>query len=627
MLSFLFVFGIAHAFQHARSRQSINLMHASHVRINPFHYEPRSRFRFDGKIGLSSNDETNNYGSVSLALQLALRRHFSNVLARPKAPRITAMYDIEQAYNGRNPYWVSAMKADRFPRVKEQDVKILPLLFRPIIVNEIKARIDDNLNDILRNGLLVTGPQGVGKSFSLVNTVIKLESTGEYLVTFIPDCDKWKSALDLVKAIAASFGATTTEIPEMNKKFSGDDAVDNIDLLIDAIATCLAEMEPRKHWVFVFDQINKLFIKDIRPSNSISALLFPYSMIKDVMRAGRVTSVISASANNEAAVSGKHDQFVDYYHQTSMNRLELSRLFDKISGRTKSTMKLLNSTIALTDGVPYYVSKFVGETYKRNATDFYLSEMGLMFSAWGNLYNQVNSLQWKQICENMVTAYFGLTYKKFSLYDKKYFVSTNINGRSKIVPLFPMVIDALRDYFWDSLLHDMNRNVAERIRICKAEGTTGDVLSRLFELSLIQMSLVQESELRLDQGVVLKVPRTIVRFEGLSLPLISEEAALYVPYKSTFPAIDFVWKIRNYIIGVQVHTSTQDDKTVKFEEMCTAAGWTEQHPGNVYHLYLCQEPQFKKNVPDFTPSPNGLIKVFARTVDEIEGLNSLKWWY
>jgi hypothetical protein len=41
---------------------------------------------------------------------------------------------------------------------------------------------------------MVKGTEGMGKSHTLVNTVLKLQSTGEYLVTFIPDCERWNSS-------------------------------------------------------------------------------------------------------------------------------------------------------------------------------------------------------------------------------------------------------------------------------------------------------------------------------------------------------------------------------------------------------------------------------------------------
>jgi hypothetical protein len=62
--------------------------------------------------------------------------------------------------------------------------------------------------------------------------------------------------------------------------------------------------------------------------------------------------------------------------------------------------------------------------------------------------------------------------------------------------------------------------------------------------------------------------------------------------------------------------------------MCIAAGLTEKYPNNIYLLYLCQDISMKRKGRDFAqPTRKKRVKVFARTVDEIDGLNANKWWY
>jgi hypothetical protein len=131
-------------------------------------------------------------------------------------------------------------------------------------------------------GLLVTGPQGHRQEFLLINTVMTLESTRNYLDTYIPDCARWNSAAELVTAIANSFGSKCQSIVDMDKDWSDLQAEINLEDLIDAISKCLATMNPPKQWVLVFDQINKLFTKGDQQVHNISALSFPFSTIRTV---------------------------------------------------------------------------------------------------------------------------------------------------------------------------------------------------------------------------------------------------------------------------------------------------------------------------------------------------------
>ena len=81
------------------------------------------------------------------------------------------------------------------------------ILYRPEIVNEIIPMIKDNLSKPVAQGLMIKGPQGIGKSHSIVNVIQKLQSTGNYLVTFIPNCENWYTSNDLIEAICSSFGS------------------------------------------------------------------------------------------------------------------------------------------------------------------------------------------------------------------------------------------------------------------------------------------------------------------------------------------------------------------------------------------------------------------------------------
>lgn len=63
------------------------------------------------------------------------------------------------------------------------------ILYRPVIVDELVVKVERVLNKDRRSGIMIKGPEGIGKSHSLVNLVRKLQygSNGKYLVTFIQD--------------------------------------------------------------------------------------------------------------------------------------------------------------------------------------------------------------------------------------------------------------------------------------------------------------------------------------------------------------------------------------------------------------------------------------------------------
>jgi len=140
--------------------------------------------------------------------QNALSKALTGFFQRPllDCPEEKSMYMVEDAFGG-NPYWAKSVRTERFRLTLEKGI-----LYRPQIVNEIYAQIAECLEEDVKRGIMVKGPQGIGKSHSLVNTVLKLQSTGEYLVTFIPDCEEWENGRFLLKQICLSFGSTPQDL-------------------------------------------------------------------------------------------------------------------------------------------------------------------------------------------------------------------------------------------------------------------------------------------------------------------------------------------------------------------------------------------------------------------------------
>jgi hypothetical protein len=115
-------------------------------------------------------------------------------------------------------YWKDSVRAERFDETLENGI-----LYRPRITNEI---FNETMKLLQRNaplGLMIKGPHGIGKSHSLVNVVWKLLSTGDYLVTFVPNCENWGNTKYLGETICASFGATYEDVKHLLK----DDSTSN----------------------------------------------------------------------------------------------------------------------------------------------------------------------------------------------------------------------------------------------------------------------------------------------------------------------------------------------------------------------------------------------------------------
>ena len=109
------------------------------------------------------------------------------------------VYDIEQNFILKDRYWIAKVRPERFDASAQANV-----LYRPEIVDNLMKALEDAQGEDQR-GIMVKGPPRIGKSFSIVNLVLHLMSTGKYLVTFFPDCNQWRYTIDfLTDVICAS---------------------------------------------------------------------------------------------------------------------------------------------------------------------------------------------------------------------------------------------------------------------------------------------------------------------------------------------------------------------------------------------------------------------------------------
>jgi len=346
------------------------------------------------------------------------------------------MYQIHEKFLKEDQYWTDKFIGTRFDRTLVKGI-----LYRSNIVDEIVEQVEKSLQQKLRRGIFVKGPQGIGKSHSLVNTVRQLlyGSGGKYLVTFISDCETWRSLQHLLTAICASFNATTDELgiqlrstEELNRT--------ELDKLIDAVDTKLKGQG--RQWVFVFDQVNKLFSR-FPGVDSINGLPFPFDYLSGVMGPNRITAIISASANNEIANIDRHAGFGDYDHCLSFSREEILIAFPEVVARTDDERQ---SLFEITGGMPLQVQKLI--SYNFDLKEYETNEINSIVESLRKLRNQLTEDDFTIVKNSALACLFSRPMKYLRCYDRKHTVPRN----ETFVPVHPLVLSAYREFFWDDVL-------------------------------------------------------------------------------------------------------------------------------------------------------------------------------
>ena len=124
-------------------------------------------------------------------------------VVKPNRNETPAVYILEEGFVPNDRYWMGNIQRERMTSNSK-------VLYRPKIVEDLVQQITSLLKDRDTTELLVTGRPGVGKSYTLINLTRYLLVSQEYLVTFIPDCDKWTSPDDFFNVILESVGVQLT---------------------------------------------------------------------------------------------------------------------------------------------------------------------------------------------------------------------------------------------------------------------------------------------------------------------------------------------------------------------------------------------------------------------------------
>lgn len=528
-------------------------------------------------------------------LEVAIVRYFQTPSIAPFDDQTSHVYMIS-GDDGvfQNPHWVQNLSRGFIPSYRDG------ILYRPEIVNEICATVEANLGptEFRGHGLMIQGPPGIGKSHSLVNVVRKLQSTGNYLVTFLPDCEQWNTPRELVNSICASFG---TSYNLLGSPYCQKDSYNNPGELTKFIEDVDAVLKKeKKQWVFVFDQINSLFTR-YGGDNSICALIYPFYNMDSVIAARRITTIISISLNNE--FSFKNRGFREYTHRVDMTNEELQILHPGMHND--------KNVLHCTGNVPLYLQKFFAASLPDYKDEVYRNVHLCYHQRRYETKSPRDEWQWQHFVETMCPILLRIKFDTWQYHVDKIFFFERYDSnhvRGWYYPLSPMIEDAAREFFRMDIMKYIEENNNKVHMAFNESHSIDETRERVFEGLVIHRCMTMGVEGTLI-GILderLSVPSLgCIFFAGTSLPSSNVANGVYVPLDPNFPAIDMVWISGNRIFGIQIHTSKSHPNVFdKFLEMCHTAGWIHAKK-EVFLLYLCP---FQECIVSFAPQDDSGVE-------------------
>jgi len=544
------------------------------------------------------------------------------------SPTDSQHYFIKKEFDEKDRYWIKKACGEPFI-----DSLTSGILYRPEIVSELVTEVESALTAKVGRGIMIKGPHGIGKSHSIVNLIRKLlyGSEGKYFVTFIPDCRHWKGVHNLYDAICQSLGSTREELSIQTSGPDIDSKLERLADFVEFIDKILAEQN--RQWIFIFDKINDIFGRpDHRGISRITQLRFPFPFMQTVMKSYRITSIISASANNEASYQDYHDGFTAYNHRFCFNEQEINIVFPLYNSYDDERNARLKAKTGL---VPLQVHNLVSK-YSLNFEE-YEAQTKLSIDAALNLLKISHAPFFETVSYNASCCVLSLPVEESNFYDRKYSFYDHEDGTFK--PVFPLVLDAYQEFFWQEVMKKVEESVTQILEVCNDPHVTSDVRERLFELLIIRRcqgrSLLVNENGRNDADLAnftgLQSCRSVHRFTGETLPDFTDDG-LYVPKNSNFPAVDLIWKMQESIWFVQVHVSEHDEVSPVLHKMIKSAlsgGGMIQ--GNLFLLYLSPRQEIsaphsaKYGLPRNNAEGEPLLRIVAKPMDMFTCYENLRW--
>ena len=374
------------------------------------------------------------------------------------------VYTLQEGFLPEDRFWIDYVRRERMR-------KYAKVLYRPKIVNALVEQVEELLTTEDRAGVMVKGPQGVGKSYSLINLSRFLLASGKYWVTIIPNCEDWITESDFLMFLLQSVGVD----PDLFRHKYKPSGRDDFKYLISDIDIVLSKHGIK--WVFIFDQINRIFARrEFQTQKDIGVLPFPFVLMKQVCKPGRIISIISASANNDVAYKDNHEGFDVYDHPTQLDDNEISLLYPRKQIAQWDWDKLGNAT----GRVPLYLNRWAQDP------DDYSSEVRSEIKrSLRKLQNEQTEELWEDYVESSIQYLLQLSLPNEPVYfDRKFLqVQKSVDKPYKynIVALFPLVLQEYYDFFRDNLFKNIMKNERNILIVCNDPATTADVRGRLFE--------------------------------------------------------------------------------------------------------------------------------------------------
>jgi hypothetical protein len=528
----------------------------------------------------------------------------------------TYVYKIEDVYGvgEKNlPYWFPHLDDER-----RYSIQMRGILYRPDIVDDITDEVQEILNSSWSNGIIVKGPTNIGKSYTLLNEVVYLESTRDYLVTYIPDCAKWDTALYLVEAIFKSFGSDASEFGynETNiDRQTIEEIIDEIDFLLVHLG---------KKWVFVFDQMFRIALRFNPFPAEIGALPFPFNQIESVMKAQRITSIVSVSSNIEESFYDNHAEFHEYRHRANMDRSEVEAIFSN-----KLDKSTIDKVMKITDGVPGYVDMLLNK-YSGNFDDFQGEIDEQVAASLDRFKNDTSSEKWMGISDIIVRIILDMeTWTRIDCHNQFLIRCDREAPSFQYNAVIPAVTNAYKSIMFDYLLSFVENKTFNSLSFCRRP-MRDDSAEILFPYLVIERMLQKVISFPLitqrKKFTIICTGANIMKKSTFPLPSDFSLDGLYVPTSNLFPAIDVILKQGKTIIGVQANfgEKPKGDVTNSFATQVDSAGWPSSFD-EIYLIYLMTTKEATDKMKEmisrkFSPSQFSVIVLDIKCV---RGLSDL----
>ncbi len=370
----------------------------------------------------------------------------------------------------------------------------------------------------------------------------------------------------------------------------------------------------------------------------------------NVRKAGRIVSIISASANNDVSHREYHQGFERFDHPISFEKHELEILYTEEKVDSWSMPELEYATGRIPLHINEWVSK--GDLYPgRIRSDIMYSLQKLQ---------REQSDIWKRFIASSVQCLLGTSLSNMPInYDRKYLKVQEKNYAYTIVALFPLVEEAYREFFWENLEKHIGEHETKLLDVCAHERTTDDVRGRLFEQMVIARlcknglsandvsKILNEAKITMTSDMRAALECRVIQdlFEGMAYPTFaaSESFTLYIPLAPNFPAIDLFFRLGKVVIAFQIHVAEKHaDVLTSLQSHVKNAKWKSGGIHTIILVYLVplarQEKKAKttrslrrkREQPtqistDYIQCDDYTYVTMHKSVQDFEPLQTMKW--